>query len=111
MFIKESMSAELTKLGEKNLLGIDEKVAPNFNRWCKKTHPKLHNEAKKLLDGVKKTSICKGRSCWYTYIQLPKNSKYENLKFDEPYPKSPTKSQLLADISWMLACKYGQDFI
>ena len=83
------------------IVGIEPRLAAEFNRFIRKNFPELAQLAKEATSTAKRHCVRYSPSCVFTYVNY--DSKF-NIKPTDPYSKSPTKAELLAEMAFLLVC-------
>lgn len=99
---KNDMRKWLVDNGNKFIANIEPRLAASFNRFVKKEFPEIYEKAQEAVKSANRWCQRYSREDVYCYVSYDKNFKIGAV---DPYPKSPTKAQLLSDTIWLLAVR------
>ena len=99
--VKLAMIEWLREHKNQYIVGIEPRLAADFNRFVRKNFPEVAKLAKEATNTAKRHCVRYSPSCVFTYINY--DVKF-SIKPTDPYPQSPTKAALLADAAFWLVC-------
>ena len=99
---KNDMRKWLVDNGNKFIANIEPRLAASFNRFVKKEFPEIYQKAQEAVKSANRWCQRYSREDVYCYVSYDKSFRIGNV---DPYPKSPTKAQLLSDTIWLLASR------
>lgn len=99
---KNDMRKWLVDNGNKFIANIEPRLAAGFNRFVKKEFPEIYQKAQEAVKSANRWCERYSREDLYCYVSYDKSFE---IGIVDPYPKSPTKAQLLSDTIWLLAVR------
>lgn len=99
---KDDMRKWLVDNGNKFIANIEPRLAAGFNRFVKKEFPEIYQKAQEAVKSANRWCERYSREDVYCYVSYDKSFE---IGVVDPYPKSPTKAQLLSDTIWLLAVR------